>query len=239
MSEKVAVALVGGNHQIGIVALVAHHVRRRNDLAVGSILSVMSSRLDMNSLYVATPSACTTSRAAPFGISLGTKPPLAPTGTITAFLTCCAFTSPEHLGAEILRPVRPADAAARHLAEAQVHAFDARRIDEDLVQRARQRQAGQLTALELDRDDRLGLTVHVGLEEIGADRRLHGVDELPQDAVLVQALDRLQRLLDLVVERRLLAVAAVRGLRARIEADVEQFDDMAGGGACFTSVADM
>jgi hypothetical protein len=25
---------------------------------------------------------------------LGTKPPLAPTGTITAFFTCCAFTSP-------------------------------------------------------------------------------------------------------------------------------------------------
>ena len=134
----------------------------------------------------------------------------------------------EHLGAEILRPVRPADAAARHLAEAQVHAFHARRIDEDLVERARQRQAGKLAALELDRDDRLRLAVFVGLEEIGADRRLHGVDELAQDAVLVQALDRLQGLFDLVVERRLFHVAAVRRRRARIEAGVEQFDDIAG-----------
>ena len=58
------------------------------------ILSVISSSAETKILYVATPSACTTSRDAPFGISLGTKPPLAPTGTMTAFLTCCAFTSP-------------------------------------------------------------------------------------------------------------------------------------------------
>jgi hypothetical protein len=36
------------------------------------------------------------------------------------------FHQPENLGAEILWPVRPADAATRHLAEAHVHAFHAR-----------------------------------------------------------------------------------------------------------------
>jgi hypothetical protein len=36
----------------------------------------------------------------------------------------------QHLGAEILAPVRPAQAAARHAAAAQVDAFHARRIDE-------------------------------------------------------------------------------------------------------------
>ena len=106
------------------------------------------------------------------------------------------FHQPENLGAEILRPVRPADAAARHLAEAQVHAFDARRIDENLVERARQRQVGELAAGELDRDQRLRRAVLVGLEEIGADRRLHGIDEMAQDAVFVEAVDRLQLLLD-------------------------------------------
>ena len=30
----------------------------------------------------------------PVGSAFGKKPPLAPTGTITAFLTCCAFTRP-------------------------------------------------------------------------------------------------------------------------------------------------
>ncbi len=103
---------------------------------------------------------------------------------------------PEDLGAEILRPVGPADAAARHLAEAHMHAFDARRIDENFVERARQRQVGDLAALELDRDQRLGLAVFVGLIEIGADRRLHGVDEVAQDAVFVEALDFLQFLFD-------------------------------------------
>src|SRR5690606_18445442 len=58
----------------------------------------------------------------------------------------------EHLGAEILRPVRPADAAPRHLAEAHVNALDARRIDEDFIERLRRRQLVELAALELDRD---------------------------------------------------------------------------------------
>ena len=95
---------------------------------------------------------------------------------------------PEDLGAEILRPVGPADAAARDLAEAQVHALDPRRIDEDLVERLRQRQAFELAARELDRDLRLRPALDIDLVEVGAQRRLHRVDEVAQDAVLVQAL---------------------------------------------------
>ena len=51
---------------------------------------------------------------------------MAPAGTITAFLTCCALHEAQHLGAEVLRAVGPADAAARDRREAQVHALDAR-----------------------------------------------------------------------------------------------------------------
>ena len=44
-------ALVGGDHEIGIVAVVAHDVRRRDDTAVPvPILSVMSSSVEMKSL---------------------------------------------------------------------------------------------------------------------------------------------------------------------------------------------
>ena len=46
---------------------------------------------------------------------------------------------PQHLGAEVLRPVGPADAAARDRREAQVHALDARRVDPDLAVGARLR----------------------------------------------------------------------------------------------------
>ncbi len=136
------------------------------------------------------------------------------------------FHQAEDLGAEVLRPVGPADAAARHLAEAQVHAFDPRRIDEDLVERARQRQIGDLAALELDRDQRAGLPFLVGLEEIGADRRLHRIDEVTQDAVLVEALHILQFLLDAGDDLFLLGVALRGCRRARIEARVEQFDNV-------------
>ena len=58
---------------------------------------------------------------------------------------------PEHLGAEVLAPVRPADAAAGHLAAAQVHALGARRVHEDLEARPRQRQPGKLLRVELER----------------------------------------------------------------------------------------
>jgi len=55
-----------------------------------------------------------------------TKPPLEPTGTITAFLTCSRLDQAQDLSAEILAPVRPAQPAARDLAAAQVHALDPR-----------------------------------------------------------------------------------------------------------------
>ena len=52
----------------------------------------------------------------------------------------------QHLGAEVLAPVGPAHAAARDLAAAQVHALDSGRVDEDLEERPRQRQARHLRA---------------------------------------------------------------------------------------------
>ena len=129
----------------------------------------------------------------------------------------------ENFGAEVLRPVGPADAAARDLAEAQMHGLDPRRIHEDFVERTRQRRGIEHAACELDGDELLRLPLGVDLVEIGADRRLHGIDEAAQDAVLVEALDRLQRRFDgggdLGGARRALVR---RDLQARIEARAEQ-----------------
>src|SRR5438045_1750327 len=44
------------------------------------------------------------------------------------------FHQSEDFGAKVLRPVRPADAAARDLAEAHMNGLETRRIDEDLVE---------------------------------------------------------------------------------------------------------
>jgi len=102
-------------------------------------------------------------------------------------LDVLCFDEAEYLGAEILRPIRPADAATRHLAEAQMHALDPRRIDEDFVERPRQRHSVDLAARKLDRNQVLVLPVAVELIEVGADRGRHRVDEMPKDAVLVEA----------------------------------------------------
>ena len=59
----------------------------------------------------------------------------------------------QHLGAEVLRPVGPAQAAARDLAAAQVHALEARRVDEDLEHRLRLGQPGHLGRIELERQE--------------------------------------------------------------------------------------
>ena len=58
------------------------------------------------------------------GSCLGRSRPWRPTGTITAFLTCCAFTRPSISVRKSSRRSRPAQAAARDVAEAQVHALD-------------------------------------------------------------------------------------------------------------------
>ena len=104
---------------------------------------------------------------------------------------------PEDLGAEILAPVGPADAAARHLAAAQMDRLDARRVDEDLDQRARQRQLVDRAAVELEREVGLGRAVRAALEEVGAQRApAMSVEEAPQDAVLVEVRDPVERVLD-------------------------------------------
>ena len=60
-------------------------------------------------------------------------------------------------------------------------------------------------------------------------RRFDEVDEAPQDAVVLQALDRLQHALDLGPDARFRLGALVGA--ARIEAGVEQLDDLARDGA--------
>ena len=99
----------------------------------------------------------------------------------------------EHLGAEVLAPVRPADAAARDLAAAQVHAFDARRVDEDLVRRQRQRHLRHRRRIDLERQIRLvrrAVAARAGSSWCAASPGQAHV--APQDAVLVEVGDRIQ-----------------------------------------------
>jgi hypothetical protein len=69
----------------------------------------------------------------------------------------------QHLGAEVLRPVGPADAAAGDLAAAQMHPLDVGRIDEDFGIGPRLGQGVlDAPALDLERDARRIVAVSVG-----------------------------------------------------------------------------
>ena len=77
---------------------------------------------------------------------------IVPTGAKGGFYPKQLPDPAEDLGAEVVAPVGPADAAARHGPGAQVDAFDAARIDEHLAPGHRPRQAGDLRRIELERE---------------------------------------------------------------------------------------
>ena len=124
---------------------------------------------------------------------------------------------PEDLGAEILLAVRPADAAARHLAGAHVHAFHARAVDVDFEQRSRQRQQFDLAAGELDREVRLRLARRQLLKIICPHRLEDEGQIAAQDAVFVEAGDCVELVVDRLDlgHRRERRVRSTRGIKAR------------------------
>ena len=147
-------ALVGGDDEIGIVAVVAHHVGRRHDAdrPGADIVGDVEQRRDEELVGGGALRLDRFARAARRQ-ALGNEAAFGADRDDHRVLHVLRFDEAEDLGAEILRPVGPADAAARHLAEAQMHALDPRRIDEDLVKRPRQRHGVELAAGKLDRDE--------------------------------------------------------------------------------------
>ena len=146
-------ALVGGDHQIGIVAVVAHHVARRHDLAVLDVVGDVEQRRDEDAVG---GDALLLDLLAAAGARqlLGQEAALGARRHDDGVLDELRAHEAQHLGAEVLRPVRPADAAARDRREAQVDALDARRVDPDLAERARLRRRLHGLAVELEGERR-------------------------------------------------------------------------------------
>ncbi len=188
MSEKVAVPLSARDDEIGVVRVLPHGVRRRDDLAVHDVVGEFEERADEDPVAL----GALRHPGRPVG---GRRQALREEAALGAHrhdhrvLHLLRLHEAQDLGAEILRPVGPAQTAARDVAEAQVHALDAGRIDEDFEQRPGQGHPRHLGAgeLEADRPARGAGLVH--LEEVRADRRLDQVHEAPQDAVVVEARD--------------------------------------------------
>ena len=195
-------ALVGRDDEVRIVAVVPDHVRRRHDLAadqvVGQVEQPAQVVLVAGDAFLQQRLAVGRRRRL-----LQHEAALAADRHDDGVLHHLRLDEAQHLGAEVLRPVRPAQAAARHLAAAQVHALEARRVHEDLEHRARLGQPGDLRRVELERQERpprpvLAAGADAGPPEVRARRREDQREVLPQHAVLAQAADLLQRLLDRV-----------------------------------------
>ncbi len=128
----------------------------------------------------------------------------------------------EDLGAEVLAAVGPAEPAARHRPEPQVHALDLRRVHEDFVHRLRLRQVGDGLRVELHRQVRLALVV------VRAQGRLDERQVGAEDAVLVEAGDLVELALELLGDAE--AALLLAALQGRVEAALPQPDDQPGDG---------
>src|SRR5205085_11344476 len=119
------------------------------------------------------------------------EPALGADGHDDGILRLLGLHQTEDFGAEILRPVRPANAAARNLAETQVHGLEPRRIDEHLIERPGHRHLLHLAAFEFGGDRRFRAAFGIDLIEIRPYRRADRAREPAQDAIFIEAFDAL------------------------------------------------
>jgi hypothetical protein len=129
-------ALVGGHHQIGIVPIVAQGVRRGRYGVADDVVGELQERAHEDAVAVRPLGEP--------GLAIGGRRQLLRHEAALrahrhddGILDLLRLHEAENFGTEVLRTVGPAQSAARHLAEAQMHALDPGRIHEDLVERTR------------------------------------------------------------------------------------------------------
>src|SRR3712207_5037987 len=103
-----------------------------------------------------------------------------------------------------------------------MHPFGPRGVDEDLEHRAGEGQHGDLSRIELEREVALRISVRPALVVVRPPRSQGDVEEVPQDAILIEAPDRLEGVLDLPLEALRLLPAVP--LTIRVEAGLEELD---------------
>ena len=189
-------ALVGGDDEVGVIRVVAHRVRGRHDGPVrADIIGQVEQRVDED--FIGRDSLRHPRVAVGRGGEvLGDKAALGADWDDDRILDLLRFDEAENLSAEILRPVRPAQPAARHFAKTQVYALHSRRIDSDLEERARKRKINDPLALEFECDGFARLPRSVRLEKIRPDRRLREIEKTPENTVLIKARDGAQHGID-------------------------------------------
>ena len=221
-------ALVRRYHQIRVIVVMTHDVGRRHQGAVLQVVgdvqqagnedAVAGDALGRDLVTAAAQWQATRQEAA-----------LRTHRHDDRVLHLLGFYQAEHFSAEVFFTVGPAQAAARDVAEAQVHTFDAWRVHEDFKLRHGLRQLRDRMRVELEAEVRLVLAVGVGLVEVGAQGRLDQVQVATQDAVFVEHLNVVQGRKNRLFQALLLVFQVVAGELARqVETGLEQPGQLAG-----------
>ena len=221
-------ALVGSHHQVRVIIIVTDHVQRRYQCAVFQVVGdvqqagnkdpVAGNRLGLDFITAAAQRQAARHEAA-FGTHRHND----------RVFHLLGFYQAQHFGAEVFFTVRPAQAATGHVAEAQVHAFNPRRVDEDFKLRHRPWQLGDQVRVELEAEVRTVVTVAIRLVEVGAQRGFDQVQVTTQDAVFVEHLHIVQGCQDRLFQTQLLVFEVFgRQLARQVEAGLEQPGQLAG-----------
>ncbi len=218
-------ALVGGHHQIGIVVVVYHRVRRMNDGSTHHVVRHVEQAAHETLVPVdALGAHRVTIRRIGVG-ALHHEAALRSGRHDHRVLDHLGLHQAQHLGAEVLEPFAPAQATTRNGPTAQVDTLDERRADEDLELRARFGEERDVAGTELHRD------LVTKVERIGSHGGLDEGEERPADPVVVERRYGVelfeQRAADVIGE---LETAGGVEHQRRIETGVEQLDEQAGDG---------
>ena len=222
--------LVRGDHQVGVVAVVAHHVGRRHGLGtpVGSGDQVVGDVEQPGDERAVAGHDLVAARLGP----AHHEPALGAHRHDHRVLHGLGLDQPQDLGTEVLRPVAPAQPAPGHGPVAQMHALDPRGVDEDLEPRARGGHVRHRGRVDLERQERPGAV------EVGAQRRIDHPEEAAQDPVGVQPGHRVDQL-PRRRQRHLRGIVPLGVAQARAEPRLKQRDQRAGHRECCNSVSAM
>ena len=179
-------ALVGGHHEIGIVAIVANSIGGRQNRVAVEIVGDRQKRAD-EELVSVTPGLENRLATAIHRQALGIEPALGADRHDHGILDLLCFHKTQNLGAVILGAVRPAQTTARNGTEAQMNAFDRSAINEDLAEGSRLGQRFERARVELESEIGPRMSVLVTLEIVCPERRGDRIGEAADDPVIVLA----------------------------------------------------
>jgi len=225
-------ALVGGHHQIRVVVVPGQDVVRTHHGAVHDVVGDRQQGGDER--RVARPGFRDASGRLEPGEPQRIEATLGADRHDDGILHCLSLDQIHHLGAIVLGPIGPTDTATGDLAEAQMNAFDLRRVNEDLVGRLGTAHELQPPWFDLHGESSTARTCPGSLGrvvqgiEVGAHHRRDDAQVLAEHAVLVQHRDRIDGPAHLLGQFRDAGFAIYLGVLPRRELGLEQLDQRRG-----------